>query len=254
MNSGSMASARAAGKLVREAVSVFAVQTDGRKQLGYALLTALRVVHVVDDHALFNDRTDGHARIERGIRVLEDDLRFFGERKAVFLVGKIDRPAVVNQLALRRLINAHQGAAQRGFAAAALANEAQRFAAVNIEVDILYRVQHATAADFKVFADVFGANQHFVRHSSSPLSAAHGQSGCSSQQLALCPPPTSNSGGCSSWQICMQWRQRAAKPHPFGGQSRSGGVPGMLISGSRLPASAEGRLRSSASVYGCLCS
>jgi len=32
------------------------------------------------------------------------------------------------------------------------------------------------------------------------------------------------------------------------GQSRSGGVPGMLISGSRLPASAEGRLRSSASV------
>lgn len=29
----------AAGKLVREAVSVFAVQTDGRKQLGYALLT-----------------------------------------------------------------------------------------------------------------------------------------------------------------------------------------------------------------------
>ena len=79
--------ALAAGKLVREAVGVLAVEPDDREQLGHALLTALRVVHVVDNHALFDDRADGHARVERSVGILKDDLRLFGEGKAILLVG-----------------------------------------------------------------------------------------------------------------------------------------------------------------------
>jgi hypothetical protein len=63
----------AAGELVREAVAVLGAEADGPQQLGDALL-ALRAVDVVDPQGLGDDLAHRHARVQRRVRILEDDL------------------------------------------------------------------------------------------------------------------------------------------------------------------------------------
>ena len=66
--------ALAAGKLVRIAVGVVGLQADELEQFLDALVDALTLREFVDAQRLADDVADGHARIERRERVLEDDL------------------------------------------------------------------------------------------------------------------------------------------------------------------------------------
>jgi hypothetical protein len=80
---GSTASARAmpmrwrwtAGELVRITCHVIGAQADGLQQIDHALFELLLGFgQLIDDQRLADDRADIHARIERGVRVLKDDL------------------------------------------------------------------------------------------------------------------------------------------------------------------------------------
>src|SRR5713226_3311138 len=72
---GLTALALAARELVRVAAQVVGVETDRLEQVHHALLPlALVLGQLVDDERLSDDRADRHARVERRVGVLEDDL------------------------------------------------------------------------------------------------------------------------------------------------------------------------------------
>src|SRR5207302_787898 len=72
--------ALAAGELVRIARRDLGAQADDVEQFGDALFARGGVAEAVDDERLVEDVADGHARIERRVRILEDDLRALAER------------------------------------------------------------------------------------------------------------------------------------------------------------------------------
>jgi hypothetical protein len=82
MKRGSTASALAlaAGKFVRIARGDLGAQADDVEQFGDALLARGGVAEAVDDERLVEDGADGHARIERRVGILKDDLRALAER------------------------------------------------------------------------------------------------------------------------------------------------------------------------------
>ena len=58
-----------------------ALQADGLEQLDDPLLGSRRDLgKPVDHQRLADDRADRHARVERGVRVLEDDLHVAAQR------------------------------------------------------------------------------------------------------------------------------------------------------------------------------
>jgi hypothetical protein len=63
-----------ARELVREAVRVLRAEADRPQQLVDAPLALRARVMAVDPQRLGDDVAHGHARVERGVRVLEDDL------------------------------------------------------------------------------------------------------------------------------------------------------------------------------------
>ena len=74
--------ALAAGEFVRIAAHVVGLQADRLEQFDHAIgeRTASSRRELVDGQRLADDRADRHARIERGERVLEDDLHVAAER------------------------------------------------------------------------------------------------------------------------------------------------------------------------------
>ena len=70
----------AAGELVREPVPVLGAEADGAKKLLDALAAVLPRIEVVDPQRLGDDVAHRHARVQRGVRVLEDDLQAPADR------------------------------------------------------------------------------------------------------------------------------------------------------------------------------
>ena len=76
--------ALAAGKFVRVAAHVLALQPDLDEQARHAVVAlAGRSGELVDDEGFAEDRADGHARVERGERVLEHDLHVAPHRAQI---------------------------------------------------------------------------------------------------------------------------------------------------------------------------
>ena len=145
--------ALAAGELVGEAVGVLPVEAHHLQQLVDALLAALLIVHLVDDHALLDDGGNRHAGVQRGVGVLENNLGLFGVGKAVFGVLQVHLFALVRELAKSGRVDAHGHTAQGGLAAAGLAHQAHGLALVDVKGDVVHGFQGA-AGNLKVFADV----------------------------------------------------------------------------------------------------
>ena len=147
--------ALAAGELVRVAVRVGGVEADGAHQGADALLAFGARAHAVDLGALGDDLAHGHARVERGIGVLEDHLHPAGEG-AAGAAGGGDRGVLEDDLAGGGRVDAHDGAAEGGLAAAGLADEAEGLAAGDGEVDAADGVEGA-AADVEALAQARGS-------------------------------------------------------------------------------------------------
>lgn len=93
------------------------------------------LVHV---DALGDDVVHLFAGIERGVRILKDDLGVLPEAKQLRAPPqRRDALSVELDAARRHLQQAHEHAARRGFAASALADKAEGFALADMEADVI---------------------------------------------------------------------------------------------------------------------
>ena len=107
-------------------------------------------VHVEDNQGLRDDVFHGHARVERGIGVLEDDLHLLAALLEGCGVHFGDVPAVKVNLALSRFEKMQDGAPKRAFSAPGFTDDAECMTAFNGKIDIVDGVQHALGC-FEVF-------------------------------------------------------------------------------------------------------
>src|SRR6266404_7533636 len=124
-----------AAELVRIAIVVLRAETDLLEQLvdTRALRSAAR--ETVDLDALGDDRADAHARVQRRVRVLKDDLHVAPHRAEIASGQREDVAAVERDGARRRLGEAQDTTSERRLAAAGLADDAERLARPHRQVD-----------------------------------------------------------------------------------------------------------------------
>ena len=115
-------------------------QAHEAQQLGHTVGPFAAVAHAVHQQRLADIVEQGHARVERAERVLEDHLDLGPQRQQL---GGLQRREVdhlsgaraVEDFAAGRIDGAQDAARGGGLAAAAFANETQGFALVDGEVD-----------------------------------------------------------------------------------------------------------------------
>ena len=125
--------ALAAGKLVREARQDVVRKPGADKRLLHALQPITFVVaEPIDDQPLLDDLADRHARIERGERILEDDLHARSERPHLVTRPGVDRFAVEEDFAAVGRQELHQRLPERRLAGPGFADQPQRFVPVKL--------------------------------------------------------------------------------------------------------------------------
>ena len=136
-----------AGEFVGVAVGVLAVQAHALQQGNDAVVSVLLVgCQLVDVDAFAHDVADGHAGVQAGVGVLEHDLHPLPvgqhiHRDLLFLVKQ--HLAVVDDGAVGGLIQAQQGAAGGGLAAAGLAYQAQGLAFADGKAHVVHSLDVA---------------------------------------------------------------------------------------------------------------
>ena len=135
--------ALAAGEHVRERVHMLRPQPDAFEQTGDALLAFGTGAGLVDDQWLAHDIARRHAWVQRRVRILIDHLHLFPITEHLLLIEIGDILAMDSDLALGRLEQLQQCASHRRLAAAALADQAERLAAVDMERDAVHRIDMA---------------------------------------------------------------------------------------------------------------
>ncbi len=134
----------AARELVRVAVDEVGVQPDPLQQVarpGGSLLGRHDVG--VDLPGLRDDVADGHPRVQRGVRVLEDDLDVAAQPPQVLALEVGDVVALVEHPAARRLLQGQQQLGDRRLAAAGLPDQTERLAGVERKVHPVHRAHVA---------------------------------------------------------------------------------------------------------------
>ena len=142
-----------AGELVRVAARVLGVEAHAVHQLEDALLALfLAAVQVMHVKRLTDDVRHRHARVERRVRVLEDH-GGLGAVLAQVLLGA-DGLAVVDDLAVGGLVEVQDRTANGGLAAARLADQAERLAALNGKADVVNRLQGRGLEEARVDGEI----------------------------------------------------------------------------------------------------
>ncbi len=126
----------AAGKLVRIALRMARIEADVRKAPRHLGLERGAGGEAVDRETVGDLRADPAARIEAAIRILEDDLHAPAQRAPVAPRDRIEAPALEAHMARGRFQQAEQQPAERALARARLADEADRLARPDVEIDI----------------------------------------------------------------------------------------------------------------------
>ena len=127
----------AAAELVRVLVDVGGVEPDELEQLPHARATLLARADLVNDERLLDDRADAHPRIQRRVRILEDDLEV-PARAAQFAGRELpDVQLLEPDLARRRLDQPQHAPPGRRLAAPGLADEAERLAGRDGEAHVV---------------------------------------------------------------------------------------------------------------------
>ena len=128
---------------MRIAPRVLGQQADDGQKLAGALLALGLGVQAVHGHRLDQDLAHGHARIERGVGVLEDDLHVAAQLAQRLLVEVRDLLALEAHRARRRIHQAQHQPAGRRLAAARFAHQRQGLAAGDLEGHALDGAHHA---------------------------------------------------------------------------------------------------------------
>ena len=140
-------------------VGISVVQTLGQTydlhQLQNLLLQLLLVCHhLVQQQGLGDGLANGLSGVQRGERILEDDLQIFSLLPHLFLAQLCQVFSLEQHFASSGLQQSQDGAACGGFTAAGLAYHTQGLAFVDGEGDVVHRVQH-TSRRAEVFFEAF---------------------------------------------------------------------------------------------------
>jgi hypothetical protein len=244
------------GQLMRIARAVLRQQSDVAEQIAHAIASRARAAHdAVHVQRLGDDLADGHARVQRAVRVLEDDLQPPPHRAQLVGAELGEVAALEEDLARRRRLELQDAAPRRRLAAARLADQPQRLAAADRERDAVHRAHEAaaaaeeSAADLEVLHEIADFEEH-VAHVRPPTGSRRATPTRSASQHAetCAAPPTGRRGGVSTTQRSTRNAQRGANAQPPGSRERSGGWPSMGSRRARRGSSRRGTERSSPSV------
>ena len=137
----------AAREGMRVAPHVFRPQAHEAKELHHPVGSFLGIAFAVDEQGLADDVQEGHARVQRRERVLEDHLHLppKGPQPALRNRCHVQDFTVVRKenLTGRRRDGAQDAAGSRGLAAAALADERQRLSPLEKEGHVVHRLHVA---------------------------------------------------------------------------------------------------------------
>src|SRR5260221_5010481 len=225
--------ALAAGEFVRIALHRLAAQADLLEKDGDAAGEVRAVGDLVVAQRLANDITDIHARVERGIGILEDDLQLAAIGPHLGAGQLIDALAAHLDGAGRRIDQLENGLARRRLAATALANQAERLASFDREADAVNgkdlpdRLREETFAHRAMLLEVGDLEERW-RTIRAP-SGAHRTIRSEWKQAARCAEVFISSAGVSAWQRSLAKVQRGAKEQPLISSRSDGTVPGISV-------------------------
>ena len=127
--------ALAAGKFVRVAAREARLQPDQMQQFGDPFATARARHEIVQRQRFAQDPADGHARVERGVGVLEDDLGIPAEAAQLAGIQGQQIAALEADTAGIRLDQPEHQPAHGRFSASGFADQRQRLAGVEAKAD-----------------------------------------------------------------------------------------------------------------------
>src|SRR5215470_1292192 len=138
----------AAAECVREAAHVLGPESHPAQEIRHTLLALAPALHAVDQERLADQIEQGHARVERREWILEDHLHLAPDRAQLGLAerGEVDHRAVRQphgDLAAGRIDRSEDAPRRGGLAAAALTDQAQGLALVDVKVDAVDRAHVA---------------------------------------------------------------------------------------------------------------
>ena len=162
-----------AAKGVRVARHVLPAHPHQLQQLADPVPQVLPRQHLVDLERLGDDALQRHPRVQRGERVLEDDLHLGADELHLLVVQLIDAHRaqvwiVERDLSAGRLKQAQDRAAGGRLAAAAFAHQSQGLALLDVKADPVHRLDmadhfsHQAAVDGKVLFQVLDLEQDVV--------------------------------------------------------------------------------------------
>jgi hypothetical protein len=104
-----------------------------------------------------------HARVQRGVRILEHHLQAAAERQQLLAAQAERVDAVEPHGAGVGALQHQQCSCQRGLSAAGLADQAKRLAAAQVEADAVKRAQLLLSGDLERLAQIANLEQ-LLRH------------------------------------------------------------------------------------------
>ena len=122
----------------------------------------------VELNRLLNGLRDRHAGVQRGERVLKDNLHPGAHPPHLGVAEPVDRHIVEDNLTGGRLNQPQDGAPRGGFSAAGFSHHTQSAALVNLEGHIIHRVQAALLRG-KIFNQVVYYKQGLTHVPPPPL-------------------------------------------------------------------------------------
>ncbi len=192
-----------AAELVRVAAQGLRPEPDALERVDDSI-GPLLTRHSVDGQPLADDVFHPHPRVERADGVLEDDLHLAPGRTQVGPGRRHQVAAVELDRPLGRLDQPDQRPPERRLPAARLADQPERLAAADLDVDavdgldVADRPPQQAVVDREVLLDPLRIEQHIRRAHACLTSTFEGsRCPCSHSQHAESRPSTSKSGGCS---------------------------------------------------------
>src|SRR6516162_4465967 len=227
-----------ARELVREEVCRMAGESDEIKQMQHAFTHLTHREHLVGDERLCDDRAHAHARIERGVRILEYGLDRLAVVPAFGGVESLQVPPLEADAARGRLLKSEHEVGCRRLSAAGFADDAERPPALDRERDPIHGAHHATvAAKEPVPGTEVLAELRRLEHdhqTAPPLALLEPGPLAASQQRTVRLSLGLSTGGAVSRQRSKALGHRGPKAHPGGSAAKSGGCPSMAVSRSHL--------------------
>ena len=158
---------------------MFGQQADDLQQFAHPRFARSGIADLVHPHRLGQDLAHRHARIERGVGVLKDDLHVPAQPPQCILAEIGDFLAPETHRARRRIHQAQHETSRGRLAATGLADQRQRLAARDLEADILdgahqthLPAQDDAAAELKMFDQAVDLeDRDFAAHAATSTGA-----------------------------------------------------------------------------------